>query len=243
MEFLYHNILKKLSPNLPSEVWQSLFVSLKLASVTVFILLFIGLSLAYWLNKSRSIFAPIVQVILNLPLVLPPVVLGFYVLIMLSPESFIGKILYEMTGKTLSFTFEGLIIGSILYNLPFAVQPFQAALSSVPKQYKDASAALGAGKWQTFWRIEIQCASKGILVGSILCFAHTIGEFGVVLMIGGSIPKVTKVASIALYEQVQLLNYHDAHILALVLVCISSFFMFIMILLQGNKKIMDNLRD
>jgi molybdate transport system permease protein len=206
---------------LPYPLWQALGITLELAAITTAILAVIGLPLAHWLNTSRSGMAPLVETLVALPLVLPPTVIGFYLLIAFSPNHFPGSLWVSLTGHSLAFTFTGLVIGSIIYSLPFAVQPFQAALRSVPKEQLDASAAHGAPPWHVWTRVHLPLASRGIAAGLTLGFAHTLGEFGVVLMIGGSIPGVTKVASIALYDEVQNLDYPSAHAFAALLLAVS----------------------
>jgi len=205
----------------PGPLWQALLLSAELAAVTTVILGVAGLPLAHWLNTSRSRLAPVVETLVALPLVLPPTVIGFYLLIGFSPSHPPGSWWVAMTGHSLAFTFLGLVIGSVLYSLPFAVQPFQAALKAVPREQLDASAAIGAPPWHVWTRVHLPLASRGIAAGLTLGFAHTLGEFGVVLMIGGSIPGVTRVASIALYDEVQNLDYPAAHAFAAVLLALS----------------------
>ena len=183
---------------IPGSLWQALGLTVELAAVTTVIL---GL--------------------LGLPLVLPPTVIGFYLLIAFSPEHAPGSWWVAMTGHSLAFTFTGLVVGSVIYSLPFAVQPFQAALKAVPRELVDAGAAHGAPPWNVWTRVHLPLASRGIAAGLTLGFAHTLGEFGVVLMIGGSIPGVTKVASIALYDEVQAMNYGSAHAFAALLLTMS----------------------
>jgi molybdate transport system permease protein len=206
---------------IPGPLWQSLGVTVELATVTTAILAVLGLPLAHWLNTSRRRIAPVVETLVALPLVLPPTVIGFYLLIAFSPRHAPGSWWVGATGHPLSFTFVGLVIGSVIYSLPFAVQPFQAALRSVPQEQLDACAAHGAPPWHVWTRVHLPLASRGIAAGLTLGFAHTLGEFGVVLMIGGSIPGVTKVASIALYDQVQTMDYPSAHAFAALLLAIS----------------------
>lgn len=203
------------------DLWQALGLSLELAAVTTAILGVVGLPLAHWLNTSRRAAAPVVETLVALPLVLPPTVIGFYLLISFSPDHPPGSWWVQLTGHSLAFTFPGLVIGSVVYSLPFAVQPFQAALRSVPRELLDACAAHGAPPWRVWTRVHLPLASRGIAAGLTLGFAHTLGEFGVVLMIGGSIPGVTRVASIALYDEVQNLNYPKAHAFAALLLVLS----------------------
>jgi molybdate transport system permease protein len=206
---------------LPGPLWQSLGLTAELAGMTTVILAIVGLPLAHWLNTSRWRVAPVIETLVALPLVLPPTVIGFYLLIAFSPHHAPGSWWVSLTGHSLSFTFLGLVIGSVIYSLPFAVQPFQAALRSVPQEQLDACAAHGAPPWHVWTRVHLPLASRGIAAGLTLGFAHTLGEFGVVLMIGGSIPGVTKVASIALYDEVQVMDYSSAHAFAALLLAIS----------------------
>lgn len=206
---------------LPGPVWQSLGLTIELAAVTTAVLLIVGLPLAHWLNTSTLRIAPVIETLVALPLVLPPTVIGFYLLIGFSGNHPPGSWWVAMTGHSLAFTFAGLVVGSVIYSLPFAVQPFQAALRSVPQELLDACAAHGAPPWRVWRRVHLPLASRGIAAGLTLGFAHTLGEFGVVLMIGGSIPGVTKVASITLYDEVQRLDYREAHGFAALLLAVS----------------------
>jgi molybdate transport system permease protein len=206
---------------LPWPLWQALGLTVELAAVTTVILGLVGLPLAHWLNMSRSRIAPIVETLVALPIVLPPTVIGFYLLIAFSPAHPPGSLWVAMTGHSLAFTFTGLVIGSVIYSLPFAVQPFQAALKAVPRELLEVSSAHGAPPWHVWTRVHLPLASRGIAAGLTLGFAHTLGEFGVVLMIGGSIPGVTKVASIALYDEVQNMDYPRAHAFAALLLAVS----------------------
>jgi molybdate transport system permease protein len=206
---------------IPGPLWQSLLLTFELAAVTTAVLAVVGLPLAHWLNTSRRRIAPVVETLVALPLVLPPTVIGFYLLICFSPAHPPGSWWVALTGHSLAFTFWGLVVGSVVYSLPFAVQPFQVALKGVPTEQLDACAAHGAPPWRVWTRVHLPLASRGIAAGLTLGFAHTLGEFGVVLMIGGSIPGVTKVASIALYDEVQSLNYPQAHAFAALLLALS----------------------
>lgn len=181
----------------------------------------IGLPLAHWLNSARSRTSYIVEALVTLPIVLPPTVIGFYLLTAFSPQHLPGSWWVQLVGTPLAFSFLGLVIASVFYSLPFAVQPFQAALRAVPHDLLDASRACGASPRRTFFRVHLPLARHGIAAGMTLGFAHTLGEFGVVLMIGGSIPGRTRVASIALYDEVQALNYPAAHAFAAVLLVTS----------------------
>ncbi len=194
---------------------------MKLAFVTTLALVAIGLPLAHWLNSTRWRGAYFIESIVTLPIVLPPTVIGFYLLTAFSPQHPPGSWWAQVGAPPLAFSFAGLVIASIFYSLPFAVQPFQAALRAVPHDLLDASRACGASPRRTFFRVHLPLARHGIAAGMTLGFAHTLGEFGVVLMIGGSIPGQTRVASIALYDEVQALNYAEAHAFAAVLLVTS----------------------
>ena len=190
--------------------WEPLWLSLKLAATTAALLLLIGVPIAYWITYSRWRWKFLVEAIVALPIVLPPTVLGFYVLVALGGQSPVGRAWQAWTGHTLAFTFSGLVIGSVIYSLPFAVQPFAASFSAVDRQLLAASAVLGAGSWRTFWRVILPLSVAGIVTGAALSFAHTMGEFGVVLMVGGNIPGVTRTMSIAIFDDVQALDYASA---------------------------------
>ncbi|MFZ1137217.1 MAG: molybdate ABC transporter permease subunit, partial [Candidatus Korobacteraceae bacterium] len=196
-------------------ILQALTLTLRLALLVSLILLAIALPLGYWLAWSRRRWKFLVEAVVSLPIVLPPTVLGFYVLVAIGPLSPVGRWYHSVTGGNLAFTFRGLVIGSVLYSLPFAVQPIAAAFSSVDRKLMDASATLGASAWRTFWRIVLPLGIPGVLTGFVLSFAHTLGEFGVVLMIGGNIPGATQTVSILIYDQVQALNYATANQIAL----------------------------
>ena len=190
------------------------WISLKLASVTVVVLMLLGTPLAWWLAFTRSRSRAGVEALVAMPLVLPPTVLGFYLLILLGPAGPIGSFWVEVTGTTLTFSFSGLVIASVIYSFPFAVQPLQTAFEGIGRAPLEAAATLGATPLDTFLRVASPLALRGYLSAIVLGFAHTLGEFGVVLMVGGNIPGVTKVISIAIYEQVETLNYAEAHYLS-----------------------------
>ena len=194
-----------------------LWLTIQLAFVTTFVLLILCTPLAWWLSQTRSRMKPVIEAITALPLVLPPTVLGFYLLILLSPRSTLGSFWVETTGTTLTFSFTGLVIASALYSLPFAVQPLQAAFEALGRAPFELAATLRAGPLDRFLSIAAPMAKRGFLTAGILSFAHTVGEFGVVLMVGGNIPGQTKVISIAIYEQVETVNYTDAHILSAIM--------------------------
>jgi molybdate transport system permease protein len=197
--------------------WQAFRLTIELAVVVSAILVVVGLPLAYWIAFSRRRWKFLVEALVALPIVLPPTVLGFYVLVALGSRSPLGRWWQAWTGHTLAFTFTGLVIGSILYSLPFAVQPFAASFSSVDRKLLAASATLGASPLRTFFRIVVPLSVHGLVAGVALAFAHTMGEFGVVLMVGGNIPGVTRTVSIGIYDQVQASNYASANAMALLL--------------------------
>jgi molybdate transport system permease protein len=197
--------------------WQAFRLTIELAVVVSAILFVVGLPLAYWITFSRRRWKFLVEALVALPIVLPPTVLGFYVLVALGSRSPLGRWWQSLTGHTLAFTFTGLVIGSILYSLPFAVQPFAASFSSVDRKLLAASATLGASPLRTFCRVVAPLSVPGLVAGIALAFAHTMGEFGVVLMVGGNIPGVTRTVSIGIYDQVQASNYASANAMALLL--------------------------
>src|SRR6478736_3767714 len=201
--------------------WQSFWLTLQLAITVSLILFVIGLPIAYCIAFSRWRWKFLVETVVALPIVLPPTVLGFYVLIALGPRSPLGRWWISLTGHTLAFTFTGLVIGSILYSLPFAVQPFAASFSAVDKKLISASATLGASPVRTFLRVIAPLSAPGLITGVALSFAHTMGEFGVVLMVGGNIPGITRTVSIDIYDKVQAVTYSGANATALVLVMIA----------------------
>jgi len=201
--------------------WQAFWLTIRLATVVTAILLTLGLPLAYWIAFSRWRWKFLVEAAVALPIVLPPTVLGFYVLILLGQRSPFGRWWQSMTGHTLAFTFSGLVIGSVLYSLPFAVQPFAASFAAVDRRLIAASATLGASKPRTFFRVILPLSVSGLVTGVALSFAHTMGEFGVVLMVGGNIPGVTRTVSIDIYDKVQAFNYAAANATALLLLAIS----------------------
>ncbi len=191
-----------------------LWLTIRLAGITTLVLLILGTPLAWWLAFTRSPAKPVVEALTALPLVLPPTVLGFYLLVMLSPRSPLGGAWLDLTGTTLTFSFLGLVVGSVIYSLPFTVQPLQAAFEAVGRGPLEAAAMLRAGPFDRFRSVAAPMAVRGFLTAAVLTFAHTIGEFGVVLMLGGNIPGKTKVISIAIYEHVETINYADAHVLS-----------------------------
>jgi len=201
--------------------WEAFWLTVRLAAIVSFVLLAIGIPIAYWLTYSRWRWKFLVEAAVALPIILPPTVLGFYVLVALGSRSPLGRWGESLTGHTLAFTFEGLVIGSLLYSLPFAVQPFAASFGSVDLKLLHASASLGHSPAQTFRRVVIPLSKAGLVTGFTLSFAHTLGEFGVVLMVGGNIPGVTRTISIDIYDRVQEAQYASANSTAIVLLMIS----------------------
>lgn len=196
-------------------------LTLWLAAIVSAILFFVALPIAYWISFARNRWKFLVEAVVALPLVLPPTVLGFYLLLALGPRSPLGRWYQQLTGHTLAFTFEGLVIGSILYSMPFAVQPMAASFAAIDHKLLNASATLGASRWRTFIRVVLPLSIPGLVTAVALSFAHTLGEFGVVLMIGGNIPGLTQTVSIAIYDNVQALEYGAANQQALSLLAIS----------------------
>ena len=197
--------------------WSALQVSLLLAALTTLVLLPLGLALARWLAVTRWVGRPLVEALLLLPLLLPPTVMGFYFLVLLGQGSALGAWLASQ-GVRLVFSLQGLLLVSVLVNLPFMVQPIQRAFAAVPHSLREAAWVSGLSAWQTFWRIELPLAWPGLLAGMALTVAHTLGEFGVVLMVGGNIPGETRTLSVSLYDKVQGLELQSAHVMALALV-------------------------
>lgn len=214
--------------------WAPLILTLKLASVTTAILLLIGIPLSYWLAFSKFRFKFIIEALVSMPLVLPPSVLGFYLLIVFSPQNFFGNFLNKSLGLQFVFSFEGLILSSVIFSLPFMVHPIVSGFCSVPENLIEAAQTLGKSSFTILKKVLIPNIKPAILSGIVLSFAHTIGEFGVVLMIGGNIPGQTRVASIAIYDEVEALNYDSANKYALILFVIS--FSILIVVNYVNKK-------
>jgi molybdate transport system permease protein len=191
--------------------WTATWLTFRLACCTTLILLGLGLPLAYWLSATRFRGRFLIDAVVALPIILPPTVVGFYILWALGPRSPVGRFYENLTGGTLPFSFLGILIGSVIFNLPFAVRPFTASLAMVDRRLIEASSCLGVSRFETFRRVTFPLAWPGILTGLVLTFAHTVGEFGVVLMVGGNIPAVTRTISIAIYDDVQALDYSAAH--------------------------------
>ena len=201
--------------------WQAIWLSLRLSGCTTLILVCVGLPLAWWIVTTQRGFKFLVEAVVSLPIVLPPTVLGFYVLIAIGPHSPLGQAYTALTGGRLPFSFQGLLLASVLYSLPFAVQPFAAALATVDRRLIEAAWCLGVSPIATFFRVTLPLAWPGILTGIVLSFAHTLGEFGVVLMIGGNLPGVTRTVSVSIYDQVQALDYATANRTSLLLLFFS----------------------
>ena len=212
----------------------SLWLTARLALVTTLVLLAIGTPLAWWLSRTRSRLKPAIEALIALPLVLPPTVLGFYLLIAMSPNAWLGGFWLQATGDTLSFSFTGLVIGSVIYSFPFMIQPLQAAFEGPVQQAMRTAASLRASPLDAFFTIAVPLSARGFVTAIVLSFAHTLGEFGVVLMVGGNIPDRTRVASIEIYENVETLNYGDAHALSLILLGVSFVTLFCVFLF--NKR-------
>ena len=214
-----------------------IFLTLELAFLTTIILFFLAIPVANWLSHKKNILKTIAEVVVSLPLVLPPTVIGFYLLLAFSPANSFGKFLEHYFDIRLAFSFGGLLIGSVIYSLPFMVHPILSGLNSLPSSLEEASYSLGKTKMQTLFKVLLPNIKPSLLTGIVLTFAHTIGEFGVVLMIGGNIPGKTNVASIAVYDEVEALNYHNANVYAAVLVAISVTILFL--LYFSNRKLQE----
>jgi molybdate transport system permease protein len=217
--------------------FEALWLTLRLAVGTTAILLIVALPLAWWIASGHGAGRAFVQTVVALPLVLPPTVLGFYLLVALGPLSAPGRLLIRVIGHPLAFTFGGLLVGSVLYSLPFAVQPLVAGFSAVDRGYIESSEGLGVSPWQTFWSVVLPLTRGSLLTSAVLTFTHTVGEFGVVLMLGGNIPGATQTLSISLYDRVQEFNYAAANRTALVLVSFAFAALLVIYLLPGMRKI------
>jgi molybdate transport system permease protein len=222
--------------------WQTFRLTLELAFTVSVILLALGLPIAYWIAFSVWRWKFLIEAVVALPIVLPPTVLGFYVLVALGPRSPLGRCWIALTGHTLAFTFAGLVIGSILYSLPFAVQPFAASFSGVDRKLIAASATLGASPLRTFLRIIAPISAPGLVTGVALAFAHTMGEFGVVLMVGGNIPGLTRTVSIDIYDRVQSSDYAGANHTALVLLLLCFALLALVYGLNRRVSVLDPLK-
>ena len=213
--------------------WEPLLLTFKLALITTFILFFIAIPLAYWMAFTKTKFKPIIETLVSMPLVLPPTVLGFYLLIAFSPSNAFGNWLNEWLGLRLVFSFEGLLVASVIYSLPFMVQPIHSGLSNLPISLKNTAYILGKSRFTTLYKVLLPNIKPSLLTGIVLSFAHTVGEFGVVLMIGGNIPGKTKVASIAIYDEVEALNYSAANSYSLILFAL-TFSILLLVYLFNN---------
>ena len=197
--------------------WQPLLLTFKLAAVTTLILCLIGIPFAWWLSQTKTRIKPVLETLVSMPLVLPPSVLGFYLLLAFSPTHWFGGWIEQIAGLKLAFSFEGLVLASVIFSFPFLVHPVQSGFQNLSPSLSEAAYTLGKSRWQTFLHVLLPNIKPSLLSGVVLSFAHTIGEFGVVLMIGGNLPGETKVASIAIYDEVEALNYDVANFYALVL--------------------------
>jgi molybdate transport system permease protein len=210
-----------------------IWLTLKLAGITTLVLLAIGLPVAWWLSKGRSVFKIILEAIITMPLVLPPSVLGFYLLLAFSPQHGIGHWLKQTFDIQFVFSFQGLVLASVIYSMPFMIGPIKSALQQLPPSLSQASYSLGKTKWQTFIHVLLPNIKPSLLTAIVLTFAHTLGEFGVVLMIGGNIPNVTRVASIAVYDSVEQMDYASANTYSLILFAIT--FIMVIAIFVFNK--------
>jgi len=215
---------------------QPIWLSVQLSFVTTLFLFALGIPLAYWLSVTKARAKPFIEALVALPIVLPPTVLGFYVLLAIGANGPVGRIYESVFNTPLAFSFPGLVIGSFLYSFPFAIQPIQSSFESVDGRLVEASFTMGKSRWMTFFHIIIPLSKKGLVTGGVLSFAHTMGEFGVVLMVGGNIPGLTKVASIAIYDEVQAMNYGGANIISLVLLAL-SFSVLLMVYIFNRKPV------
>jgi len=211
-----------------------LWLTLELALGTTLILFVVAVPLASWLSGKRAVFKVVIETIVSMPLVLPPTVIGFYLLIAFSPANAFGAWLDKWLGLRLVFSFTGLLVASVFYSLPFMVHPIKSGLASLSPSLKEAAYSLGKTKWQTLFRVSLPNIKPSLLTGIILTFAHTVGEFGVVLMIGGNIPGKTRTASIAIYDEVEAFNYHGANVYAGILLALS--FLILLVLYWFNRK-------
>lgn len=215
--------------------WLSFWITVKLASITTIILLIIGILLSLWLSSSNRWYKLLVASFLNMPLILPPTVLGFYLLLLFNPHHFIGKMWYAITGSTLSFSFSGLVIASVIYSLPFAVRPIHQSFESVGMQAMKSARLLGASYCDAVMTVLMPLSLRGILTSAVLVFAHVVGEFGVVLMVGGSLPGKTKVISIALFDKVESFQYAAANEMALWLIAFASVVLLLVFIIQKQS--------
>ncbi len=222
--------------DLPADTWRAVWLTVELAAVTTVILLILGAPLAWWLARTHSRCKDFVAAIVAMPLVLPPTVLGFYLLVILGPNGPGGALAASWGGRTLAFSFLGLVIGSVVYSLPFVVQPIRNAFEAMGDRPLEVAATLRASPWKTFWKVAIPLARPGFLTGAVLGFAHTVGEFGVVLMIGGNIPGKTRVLSVAIFDYVETSRWREANILAAGMVMFALIVILAMMRLERQAK-------
>jgi molybdate transport system permease protein len=215
--------------------WSPIWLSVKLATITTLLLLLIGLPLAYWLSRGRSVLRVVLEALITMPLVLPPSVLGFYLLIAFSPQHGIGHWLRDTFNVQFVFSFPGLILASVIYSLPFMIGPIKSALQQLPASLAQASYTLGKSERETFMHVLLPNIKSSVLTAMVMTFAHTLGEFGVVLMIGGNIPGVTKVASIAIYDSVESMDYHTANNYSLLLFAFTFVIVTAVFIFNRNK--------
>lgn len=215
--------------------WGPLILTFELACTATVILLLISLPLAYWIAHTKHASKPFIETLVSMPLILPPTVLGFYLLMAFSPSNAFGSMMESWLGVKLVFSFEGLVIASVIYSLPFMVHPFISGFSNIPVNLLDASKTLGKSKMETFFRVILPNMKTSLISGIVLAFAHTIGEFGVVLMIGGNIPGVTKVASIAIYDEVESLDYGQANVYSFILFVLAFVILLVVNLLNRQS--------
>lgn len=223
--------------------WQAIGITLQLAGLSTAILMLIGLPLAIWRVRRETPLRRVLDAVLALPLVLPPTVLGFYLLVLFAPQTLLGSSWQWLSGQPLAFSFAGLVLGSVIYSLPFVVQPLTVALREIPANLLESAASLGANRWQRLWRITLPLLRRGLLVAATLGFAHTLGEFGVVLMLGGSIPGETQVVSIALFQHVEASRYTQAHQLAAMMLGLSFFLLLLVYGLGAQRRAAPAPRD
>lgn len=214
--------------------WQPLLLTLKLALVSTTVLLVVAIPLAWWLAYSKKRIKPVIETLVSMPLVLPPTVLGFYLLVAFSPNNAFGAWLEDLLGLQLLFSFEGLVVASVIYSLPFMVHPIQSGLTNLPSSLRDAAYVMGKSPFTTLLKVLLPNIKPALLTGIVLTFAHTVGEFGVVLMIGGNMPGKTKVASIAIYDEVEALNYGAANVYSLILFAVTFAILLAVYLVNGG---------
>jgi len=214
--------------------WGPIILTFKLALITTLLLVIIGIPIAYWLAFNRSRFKPLMETLVSMPLVLPPTVLGFYLLIAFSPNRGLGILLDQWFGLKLAFSFEGLVVASVIFSLPFMVHPVQAGFKHLPDSLSEASYVLGKSRLRTVFKVLLPNIKPSLLTGIVLAFAHTIGEFGVVLMIGGNIPDKTRVASIAIYDEVEALNYANANKYSIFLLAVTFLILLVVYIVNGG---------